>query len=201
MHSLKFQAFSRHAGTHQLAHAVILGQIYILSPYLVELISHGLCHQLAAQYKSLYLQVFSGINSHLQGHLSNTHGIGGSGHQQGGLKILHIHQLLLGIAGRGRNHRSAYLLQSIVKSQGACEHAVSKTNLGHILVRGASCHGQTGHTFLPHLQVILRISHHSGLSRGTAGCVDSAQFLLWNRKQAIGVIVPHILLRHKRKLL
>ena len=201
MHSVKLKAFSRHAGPHQLAHAVILGQVYILSPYLVELVSHGLCHQLAAQYKRLYLQILPGIDSHFQGHLRNAHGIGGGGHQQGGLKILHVHQLLLGIAGRGRNHRGAYLLQSIVKSQGACEHAVPKANLGHILVRGASCHGQAGHTFLPHLQVILRISHHSGLSRRAAGRMDSAQFLPWNRKQAIGVIIPHILFRHKRKLL
>ena len=145
------------------------------------------------------MQVLFRVNPHLQGHLCNPHGIRRGGHQQRGLKILHVHKLLLGIAGGGRHNGRAHLFQSVVKAKGACKHAIAKTDLGHILVRCAAGNRKPGHALLPYFQVIFRITHNRWLAGCPAGRMDPAQLFSWHREQAIRIIVPHILLCCKWK--
>ena len=199
MHAAKFQTLSGYPWAHQLTHAIVLCKHHVVSPGLVHLLAHSLRHEFTAHQANLYLQFFLDINPDFFCNLRNPKCIRRGCNQKGRRKVFHKHNLLFRIARGGRNNSRSYLLQSVMQAQGACKHAISKTNLCNIPAGGSSHACDPCHTFGPYIQIPPGISHNRRFPSSTAGSMNSAEVLLGYRKKTKGIIIPHILFCSKRQ--
>ncbi len=71
MHAAKLQTLSRHTGTVDLTHAVILRRLEIRTPQAVHFLTHALGHALAAEQTDTHFQVFLRIQTHRADHFAN----------------------------------------------------------------------------------------------------------------------------------
>ena len=110
----------------------------------------------------------------------------------------HGHQLLGVACGHG-DHGGSHLLRTIVGSQASGKQTVSVSHLDDVIASQSGHGNAPGHALTPHVNVLAGISHHRGLSRGAAGCMDTGNLGIRHRKHAEGVCISQIILCGERK--
>ena len=110
---------------------------------------------------------------HLLNGLRYMQQVGGGAHDACHSEIHHHGNQLLCISSGHGNHSGPHLLRPVMGSQAAGEQTVSVCHLDGVIPAQAR-HGDTPcHTFAPDIDVLAGIAHHSCLSRGAAGCMDT----------------------------
>ena len=139
------------------------------------------------------------LDPHLLDGFRNMKKVGRRTHDSCHPEIHHHGHQLLGVACGHGDHGGPHLLRTIVGSQASGKQTVSVSHLDDVIA-SQSGHGNTpGHALTPHVNVLAGISHHRGLSRGAAGCVDTGNLGIRHRKHAEGVCISQIILCGERK--
>ncbi len=133
------------------------------------------------------------------GLLGQVERVGGGAGQHGGAKILHDHDLTLGVAAGDRDHRGPQLLGAVMGPQAAGKQAVAVGIMDDVTPMGAGRHKGAGHQVGPGADILLGVAHHGRLAGGAARCVNPDDLFQRRSKQAIGVGVAHILLGGERQ--
>ena len=140
-------------------------------------------------------------NAHLFNGFRDVQQIGRGAHDARHAEIHHHGHQLLGVS-RGHGHnRGPHFLGAVMRAQAAGEQAVTICHLYGILLAQARHGDASCHALAPHINILPRISHHSCLSRGAAGCVDTGNLGIIHCKHAEWIGIPQIILGGERQLI
>ena len=116
------------------------------------------------------------------------------------MKIPEDLKLAFGVAGRGRNHRSADFSRAVMQAESAGKQPIAIGDVHKIAGISARCRQGTGGALRPHVEVVLGISNHRLFPGGPGGGVNPYHFIHRRRKKAIGIVVAQVLLISKGQL-
>ena len=109
--------------------------------------------------------------------------------------------MLLGVACPGRDYAGAKMFDAIMSAQTAREQAVAVGHGEDVVARDAIGCQTTRHTLAPHPDVLTRVAHNGGITRGAAGSVYTDNLTLRCSLQTKGIVVTQILLCSEGQLL
>ena len=127
-------------------------------------------------------------------------GVRGSGGDGCRAHVLHHHDLLGGVARRGRQLHGTDFGDAVMHAQTAGEETVAVGHLHHVAGTDVADGQHTGHALRPHVEVVLRVDAHDGLSGGAAGGVDALDLIGGHSLKPEGIFVAQVILRGEGQL-
>ena len=195
LHVAAGQALARHARPHDLGEAVVVGAHDVHAA--LDLGLEARRARLAAEQAHAQRRGLP-VEPHSLTHLAHVQRVGGRGHEHGGAVVLDHGDVPLGVARAGGDHHAAQLLQPVVQSEAAGEHAVAERHLravaGHDARHLHEAHDAVG----PQVHVMGVVAHDDGLSRGARGGVQLHHLVERHGEQAVGEgVAQHGLVRER----
>ena len=194
--SLALEALHRHAGTDALGQTVNVQRADVQQS--LDLAAHALRPGFGAKDADAELEV-GHIDLLIADGFAHHQRIGRRAGDSGRSKILHQHQLALGVARGDRHNGRPDTLHAVMKAQPPGEQTVAIGHLHGIFFRHTRAAQTSCHAFRPHLQIVGGISRHNRLAGGAGRSMDADDFLPGRGEGAKGVIVAQITLIHKGK--
>ena len=189
-------AFVAHAGAHHLAQAIDIEALQAQA--LLNLLTHLLCPGLGSESAHTQFDLVFG-NANLFHGLCQVKGIGRGTGNAGNPQVANQFGVLLRIAGRGRDHRSAHHLHAVVRTQAARKQAVTVGHGENVVAAHAVSGKAARHTLAPNADILAGVTHDGGVARGARRGVDADNLALGSRLQAKGIVVPKVLLGGERQ--
>ncbi len=128
-------------------------------------------------------------------------GVGGGADQCVDPGVLEQHDLPLGVAAGGGQHRRADPFDAAVQPEAAGEEAVTEGNLYELVAGQAACNQEAGAEIGPELHILFGVADEGRLAGGAARSVDAGEFAPGHRKEAEGIGVAEVLLGGERETL
>ena len=167
MKAVLLKALKRHARTAHLRHTKRVIRLH--THHLLNTSALLLRMWFGTNHKSPELCILARINSQLLHHLIQAGNITWDSMQSCSAKIGNELQLSLGISRSSRNSHHSKTLRTILETQSASKHSVSRRILEHI-PRTQTHHMQTPcYRIGPLIQILLCMDNYSRVSCSTAG--------------------------------
>ena len=191
-------AFVADARPHDLREAV---DVVALQPQsLFYLPAHVLRPGLSAEGPHAQLDILL-ADAQLVHRLGQVEGVGWRACQPRDAEVADELQVLLRVARAGGDDRGAEVLHAIVCAQAAREQAVAVGHGEDVVARDAVGCQAARHALAPHADILARVAHDGGVTRGAAAGVHADDLALRRCLQAEGVVIAQVLFGGEGQLL
>ena len=145
------------------------------------------------------LRVAAEVDAGLLGDFNDVEEVARGAGDGGRAEIAHQHELLLGVAGGGWQHRAAEVLAAVVEAEAAGEESVAVGDLEDVLVSEPVHRERARGRVRPDLDVTLRVGDADGLAGRAGRAVEADDLLERSGGQAGRILVAEVRLFHERE--